>query len=67
MQSLDQIVALCGGGVTLLFSLLEAFKEDCDSRTNQEENREEDSVQLVDLRHGTSSGQHVLAQRRSSI
>jgi hypothetical protein len=67
MQSLDQIVALCGGGVTLLFSLLEAFKEDYDLSTNQEETPEEDSVQLVDLRHGTSSGQHVLAQRRSSI
>jgi hypothetical protein len=67
MQSLDQIVAMCGGGITLLFSLLEAFKEDYDSRTNQEENLEGDSVQLVGLRHGTSSGQHVLVQRRSSI
>lgn len=52
---------MCGGGITLLFSLLEAFKEDYDSRTNQEENLEGDFVQLVGLRHGTSLGQHVLA------
>ena len=67
MQSLDQIVALCGGGVTFLFSLLEAFVQESNPRTIQEENQEGNSVQVADLHQGTSLGQHILAQRRNSV
>jgi hypothetical protein len=65
MQSLDQIVALCGGIITLIFSFWEAYMEKKDSRETPEEIREDNSVELSYMARALRTAQ--LAKRRRSV
>jgi hypothetical protein len=70
IQSLDQVVALCGGCVTLLFSLIEAFQARRKSRA-AENNQQANSVQAAGGCNGLGWEEEVSVQvllhRRRSV